>query len=166
MSLRERLLARPRPFDTYPLRIDDDTEPRTALERARTLLRVLQFQGEAADEGAVRAAKADLGRAEAAIAACYEPVILRAMPPDDFEALIALHKPRAGTEDTSWNSDTFPQACFRECVESDLTDAEWDRVWKEVLSHGERNELCIAAIRANVRTPDSTLPKGWTQSRA
>ncbi|MFC3986786.1 hypothetical protein [Streptosporangium jomthongense] len=166
MSLRERLLARPRPFDTYSLRIDDDTEPRKALEAARTTLRVLQFQGEAADESAVRAAKAALAEAEASLAACYEPVVLRAMRPDDFEALIGKHKPREGTEDRTWNLDTFPEACFRECVESDLTPAEWDQVWAEVLSAGERGELCTAAIRVNVRVPDTTLPKGWTQTQA
>ncbi|WP_405149430.1 hypothetical protein OG589_14500 [Sphaerisporangium sp. NBC_01403] len=163
MSLRERLLNRPRPMAAYPLRVDDDTQARKDMEQARTLLRLLQLQGESADESAVKAAKADLAKAEAALAACYEPVTLRAMPPDDFEALIALHKPREGTEETSWNLDTFPQACLMACVESDLTEAEWGQVWKEVLSQGERGELCTAAIRVNVRVPESTLPKDWTQ---
>ncbi|MFI6883363.1 hypothetical protein [Streptosporangium canum] len=166
MSLRERLLGRPRPFDTYPLRIDDDTEVRKELERARILLRILQAQGETADESAVRAAAADLAAAEAQMAACYEQVILRAMPPDDFEALISAHKPREGSEDRVWNLETFPKACLMECVESDLTAAEWEQVWTEVLSHGERGELCNAAIKVNVRSPDSTLPKGWTQTQA
>ncbi|MEV4096974.1 hypothetical protein [Streptosporangium saharense] len=165
MSLRERLLARPRLADTCMLRVDDDAEARKELERARTFLRVLQFQGDAADESAVRAARADLERAEAAVAACYEPITLRAMRPGDFEALIALHRPREGTGDRAWNLETFPRACFQECVEADLTTAEWEQVWKEVLSQGERDELCTAAIRVNVRIPDSTLPKGWTQSQ-
>ncbi|GAA4221550.1 hypothetical protein FHR32_005134 [Streptosporangium album] len=166
MSLRDRLLHRPRPADTYPLRIDDDTEIRKELERVRMLGRLLQLQGEAADESAVRAAKADLAAAETAMAACYEPVVLRAMPPDAFEALIGEHKPRPDSEDKVWNLDTFPRAVLWECIESDLTEAEWDQVWREVLSNGERVELCNAAIRVNVRVPDSTLPKGWTQTPA
>lgn len=163
MSLRDRLLGRPRPSATYPLRIDDDTEVRKELERVRTALRLLQFQGDSADEAAVRKANKDLAKAEAKMAATYEYVVLRAMRPDDFEKLIGEHKPREGSEDQVWNLDTFPRACLMECVESDLTEAEWDQVWAEVLSHAEQGELCNAAIRVNVRVPDSTLPKGWTQ---
>lgn len=166
MSLRDRLLNRPRPFDTYPLRIDDDTEARKDLERARTLLRLLQFQGESANEEAVRSVTADLAKAEAEMAACYEQVVLRAMRPGDFEKLIGKHKPREGTEDRTWNLSTFPRACLMGCVESDLTLEDWDQVWEEVLSDGEQGELCTAAIKVNVRVPDSTLPKGWTQTQA
>lgn len=165
MSLRERLLNRPRPSDTYPLRVDDDTEARKELEQARTLLRLLQYQGEEANESAVQAAKADLAKAESEVAACYEHIVLRAMRPGDFETLIGQHKPREGTKDQTWNLDTFPRACLMECVESDLTEAEWEQVWAEVLNLGEQGELCNAAIRVNVRAPDSTLPKGWTQTR-
>ncbi|MCW2767777.1 MAG: hypothetical protein JWO11_3736 [Nocardioides sp.] len=166
MSLRDRLLNRPRPFDTYPLRVDDDTEARKGVEQAWTLLRLLQYQGEAADESAVRSAKQDLEQAESVLAACYEPVTLRAMRPGDFETLIGRHKPREGTKDQAWNLDTFPRACLMECVESDLTPQEWDQVWADVLNHGEQGELCNAAIRVNVRAPDSTLPKGWTQTQS
>lgn len=163
MSLRERLLGRPRPMATYPLRIDDDTEARKSVEQARTLLRILQMQGETAEETAVRKATKDLAKAEAALAACYEKVTLRAMPPEDFEALIGEHKPREGSEDQVWNLDTFPRACLLACVDSDLTEAEWQQVMKEVLSQAELGELANAAIRVNVRVPDSTLPKDWTQ---
>lgn len=166
MSLRARLLSRPRPSDTYPLRIDDDTEVRKDLERIRTLLRLLQFQGEAADEAAVRKAKRDLAKAETKMSACYEQVVLRAMRPGDFEKLIGKHKARPDTEDQVWNLDTFPRACLMECVESDLTADELGQVWEEVLSSGEQVELCNAAIRVNVRVPDSTLPKGWTSTQA
>lgn len=164
MSLRERLLQRPRPSDVYPLRIDDDTAARAGLERAQALLRLLQFQGEAAEESAVRAAETAVAAAEQRLAACYEQVVLRAMRPDDFDALITLHPPREGTGDRVWNLETFPRACLMECVESDLTPAEWDQVWKDVLSHAERIELCNAAIAVNARPPDSALPKGWTRT--
>lgn len=166
MSLRDRLRGRGRQFDTYALRIDDDAEARKELERARTLLRILQFQGDTADESAVRSAQQDLAKAEAAIAACYEQVVLRAMRPKDLEKLKGEHKPREGTEDRLWNLETFPRACLMKTVESDMTEADWEDVWEEVLSDGERVALTNAAIRVNVRAPDSTLPKGWTQTQA
>lgn len=166
MSLRDRLLNRPRPHTVYPLRVEDDTEARKTLEQARAHLRLLHAMGKGAEESAVDAAKQDVVTAEAAMAACYENVVLRALPPDEFEALVSEHKPREGTEDRAWNLDTFPRACLMACVESDLTEHEWGLVWANVLSLGERGDLGNAAIRVNVRVPDSTLPKDWTQTQS
>ncbi|MFG3439938.1 hypothetical protein ACGF0J_22045 [Nonomuraea sp. NPDC047897] len=163
MSLRERLLNRPRPSDTYPLRIEDDTEPRREVEQAQTLLRILGIPGDAADQAAVRKAQAALKKAEAKLKACYEFVTLRALPADDFEALVGAHKPRPETDDRLWNNETFPKACLLACVESDLSEEDWELIWTTVLSNAERIELSNAAIRVNVRVPDSSLPKGWAQ---
>lgn len=163
MSQRELLLARPRPFDEFPIRIVDDTEARKEVEQARTLLHILQIQGDAADASAVRKARAALKRAEANLKACYTFITLRAMEPDEFEALIGKHKPREGTDDKVWNVDTFPKACLLACVESDMSEQDWERFWKTGLSNAERADFCNAAIRVNARTPDSSLPKGWTQ---
>lgn len=164
MSLRERLLNRPRPSDAYPIRIDDDTQAREALEEAQSILRLLQIQGDVADVESVARAHAAVAEAEGDLKACYEPVILRALRPDDWEALIALHSPREGTEDDVWNAATFPRACLLACIESDLTEEELGQLWTEVLSKAEQVRLCNAAIRVNVRVPDASLPKGWTQT--
>jgi hypothetical protein len=163
MSLRERLLNRPRPSGSCPVRVDDDTEARKEVEQARMLLSIAELQGEAADQAAVRKARARLKKAEQALKACYEFVTVRALPPDDFEALVDAHKPRAETDDRLWNGATFPKACLLACVESDLTGEDWEHVWTTVLSNAERVELSNAAIRVNVRVPDSSLPKGWAQ---
>ncbi|MEO3875525.1 hypothetical protein ABGB18_42660 [Nonomuraea sp. B12E4] len=162
-SLRERLLNRPRPSGTCPVRIDDDTEARKEAGQASILLNLLDAQGESADQAAVRKAKARLKKAEAALKACYEFVTLRALPPDDFEALVDAHKPRPGTDDQQWDNETFPKAVFVACVESDLSADDWEHIWTSVLSNAERIELSNAAIRVNIRVPDSSLPKGWAQ---
>lgn len=166
MSLRERLLSRPRPSGSYPLRIDDDTEARKDVEQAQALLRIMEIQGGAADQGAVRKARSALKKAESRLQACYEFVTLRALPPDDFEALVGAHKPREATTDQLWNNETFPNACLLACAESDLSEQDWELVWTKVLSNAERIELSNAAIRVNVRVPDSSLPKGWAQIEA
>jgi hypothetical protein len=163
VSLRERLLNRPRPSGTCPVRVEDDTEARQEVEQARMLLNLLVMQGDAADKAAVRNAKARLKKAEQALNACYEFVTLRALRPDDFEALVDVHKPRPGTDDRTWNNETFPKACFFACVESDLLLEDWEQIWTTVLSNAERIELSNSAIRVNIRVPDSSLPKGWAQ---
>lgn len=162
MSLRERLLGRPRPFGDVPLRVDDDTEAREEAERARRVLFMLQVEG-GADEAALRRARTALTKAEKKLRACYEFVRVRALIADDFEALVAAHKPRPGTDDKMWNLDTFPRACFLSCVESDMSEEEWEQQWATGLSNAERIELGNAAARVNIRTPDESLPKGWAQ---
>lgn len=164
MSLRERLLNRPRPSDAYPIRIDDDTQAREALEETQSVLRLLLIQGDAADADTLTRAHTAVAEAEGELKACYEPVLLRALRPEDWEALIALHPPRAESTDDIWNAATFPKACLLACIESDLTETELGQLWTEVLSKAEQVRLCNAAIRVNVRVPDATLPKGWTQT--
>lgn len=165
-GLRERLLNRARPSGACPVRVEDDTDAREEAEQARILLNLLQMRGDAADQAAVRKARARLKKAEQALRGCYEFVTLRALPPDDFEALVADHKPRPETDDRMWNGATFPKACFLACVESDLSAEDWQHVWTTVLSNAERIELSNAAIRVNIRVPDSSLPKGWAQIEA
>ncbi|MDX3101759.1 hypothetical protein [Nonomuraea angiospora] len=164
MSKGDRLLSRPRLSAEHPIRIDDDTEARREVESARMLLQILEIQGDSADQAAVRKAKADLKRAEKKLRACYEWIRLRAMEADDFEALLGKHKPRPDTKDTIYNLDTFPKACLLACDESGRSEADWEHIWKSVLSGPERTELCNAAIRINARTPDESLPKGWAQT--
>lgn len=163
MSQRERLLNRPRPSGTYPLRVDDDTEAREEVEQARTVLNTLEIHGDAADQAAVRKAKEALKKAKAKLKDCYEFVTLRALPADDFEALVSAHKPRPETDDRLWNNETFPKACLLACAQSDLSEEDWELIWTTVLSNAERIELSNAAIRVNVRVPDASLPKGWAQ---
>ncbi|MGR6922548.1 hypothetical protein ACU635_50555 [[Actinomadura] parvosata] len=159
-SLRERLLNRPRPSGEVPLRITDDTAAREDVERERRLLAMLQLQG-GVEEAVLRRARAAVAKAEKKLRACYEFITVRALVPEDFEALVALHPPRPDTKDQMWNRDTFPKAAFFACVESDMSAEEWEQTWASGLSSAERIELGNAAIRVNIRTPDESLPKGW-----
>jgi hypothetical protein len=166
VSQRERLLSRKRPSDVYTLQVDDDTEPRKKLGEARAMLRLLQAQGEEAEETAVRAARETLAEAEAEVAACYEDIVLRALKPRDFEKLIGKHKPRPDTDDVTWDQETFPGACFLACAESDMGEADWERFLVDNVSDAEQADLYAASVRVNVRLPEPSLPKGWTQTRS
>ncbi|HEY9375044.1 hypothetical protein [Streptomyces sp.] len=159
----DRLLNRGRLSAEHPIRIDDDTEARKAVEQAQFAMALLQTQGEVADDAAVRRAKAALKRAEKQVRDCYEFIPLRALPADDFEALIGQHKPRPDTKDEIWNGETFPKACLLACDESGRSEADWEHIFKNVLSGPEQLQLCNTAIRVNARTPDESLPKGWAQ---
>jgi hypothetical protein len=163
VSLRERLLNRPRPSGEFPLRVEDDTAARDELERARRLLTLLLVQG-GAEEAALEQARADVREAEGKLRACFAFVTLRALPAADFEALVAAHKPRPETKDQMFNLDTFPRACFLACVEGDLTPQEWEHLWETGMSNAEQVEAGNAAIRVNIRTPDESLPKGWART--
>jgi hypothetical protein len=163
VSLRERLLNRPRPSGEFPVRVDDDTAARDQLERARRLLTMLLLQG-GAEDSVVEQARADVQEAEETLRACFEFVTLRALPALDFEALVTAHPPRPDTKDKLWNLDTFPRACFLAGVEGDLTAQEWESLWETGMSNAEQVEAGNAAIRVNIRTPDESLPKGWERT--
>ncbi|MFD9949818.1 hypothetical protein ACFWYW_55885 [Nonomuraea sp. NPDC059023] len=162
MTTEDRLLNRERLFAEHPIRIDDDTEARQEVEQARLVLNLLRAQGDA-DETALKQAQEALIQARSTLRACYEWIPLRAMEADEFEALMGKHKPRPETDDTLFNRETFPRACLLACDESGRSEADWDHIWKRVLSKPERTELCNTAIRVNARTPDESLPKGWAQ---
>ncbi len=164
MSQRERLLGRQRPSDTYTLRVEDDSEPRRRLWEARTTLRLLQ-DGEP-DPEAARLAQDAVAEAEEQVAACYEHIVVRAMRPTDFEALIGEHKPREGTDDQTWNQDTFPEACFLACAEGEMSGADWQAFFAGNVSDAEQLDIYNTAIRVNARVQDATLPKDWTRTRS
>ena len=159
---KDRLLTRSRLSGEHPIRIDDDTEARQEVDQATRLLQILQIQGDAVDQSAVRKAKADLARAKKKLRACYEWIPLRAMEADAFEALMGEHKPRPETNDRLFNRDTFPKACLLATDASGRSEADWEHIFKHVLSGPEQSALCNAAIRVNARTPDESLPKDWT----
>lgn len=157
---RERLLARKRPTAVYQLAVADDTEAKAELEAAKDALEVAKFRKDDSAEQAVADAEERLEAAREAVEACYEPVTLVAMPPTEFEALIAEHPAREGEEE-AWNSDTFPRAVFLACVQSgedDPTAEEWAELVDRSLSQGERTALLMAALTVNARWPSGTVP--------
>lgn len=146
MSLRDRLAVRARPTTTYGLRVDDDTTARAELVAAQ------------ADGDAERVAAA-----RAAVHACYEQLLIRALPPTDMEALLEAHPPTKTQRDRGAVFDpvTFVPALLTACVESDITVDDWsDYTTKGPLTQGETTALFTAVWELNYRAPDPDLPKG------
>lgn len=157
---RERLLARKRPVFVYQLAVEDETEAVAELAAAKDALDTAGFRDDDRAEQAVTDAEARLEKAHAAVAACYEPVTLTALPPVEFERLVAKpeYAPRDGKGE-KWNGDTFPRACFLACVDtSDLSADEWAEFADGSLSQGERESLFLAAVGVNARWPTGSIP--------
>lgn len=155
----DRLVNRPRPAAVYPVKaVESTAAAERAVEQATDQYRfvqLLQADGKQAD---VRAAKRKLDKATADLEACFEPVTIRALRPEDYEALRGDHKPDKDS-DQPWAPD-FPRELFLACVEGDLDRAGWDAFLDESASDGERQALLGTALAVNVRPPDETIPKG------
>jgi hypothetical protein len=157
---RERLLARRRPSTVYQFAVEDDAEAVAELNAAKDAHNTAEFRTDDDAEQAVTEAGKRLTKARRAVEACYEPVTLTALPPAEFEALIAKpqHAPREGKSE-QWNPDTFPRACFLACVDTaDLSADEWEAFIDGSLSQGERDALFLAAVGVNARWPSGSIP--------
>ena len=156
---RERLLARKRPTVDYQLAVEDDADAVAEMAAAKDALAAAGFRTDEGAAVAVAEAEARLAKARKAVEACYEPVTLTALPPVEFEALVAKpeNAPRDG-KDEKWNADTFPRACFLACAPGDLTSQEWEEFVDSSLSQGEREALFLTAIGLNARWPSGAVP--------
>jgi hypothetical protein len=157
---RERLLARKRPTVNYQLAVMDDADAVAELAAAKEALATARLRVDEGAEQATADAEAHLAEARAAVEACYEPVTLTALPPVEFEALIAKpeYAARDG-KDERWNAETFPRACFLSCVTGDdLSADEWLEFVDGSLSQGEREALFLAAVGLNARWPSGAVP--------
>jgi hypothetical protein len=158
---RERLLARKRPTVDYQLAVEDDADAAAELSAAREALHAAGFRTDEGAEQAVADAEARLAAARTAVEACYEPVTLTALPPAEFEALVAEpeYAPREG-KDERWNAETFPRACFLACVDTtgEMTAEDWDTFTAENVSDGEREAMFLAAVGINARWPSGSIP--------
>jgi hypothetical protein len=114
---------------------------------------------------AVEAARAQVATAEAGLKACYSSIILTAMPPDDFEMLMAKHPPRPDADDKRYNAETFPKACFLACA-TQMPPEQWEEILRDNLSYAERDDLYLLAVAANERLINTALPKGSTPTRS
>lgn len=158
-SARDRLLGRKRPSLSVPLAVEDVTGPSREVALTEDAWRTAQL-GVAQDTPArVKAAKADLDAAIRALDACYEHVTVTALPPVEFEALVAKHPGRDG-EDEAYNIETFPRALFIACAGDELSADEWNDFLDTRCSQAERDALLFAATNVNSRTPNIAVPKG------
>jgi hypothetical protein len=97
----------------------------------------------------------------------YE-VTVRALPGDEWDALVQLHPPtpEQAAEGWEWNIATFRPALLAACVDSpaDQADPLTEQEWAElliVMSVGERDQLYGAAFDVNAnRWPTADVGKG------
>jgi hypothetical protein len=155
----DRLSGRALPTDTYWIRVDDPTQAGEALTEARDTLRTRIMVD--APEDAITEAREAVKAAEAALKACYEPIVLTALTADNFEKLVGEHKPRPDhIDDDAWNQSTFPRACFLACAPTEWDTAGWE-AFLATLTAAEQESLFMTAVRVNARVLDPTLPKDW-----
>lgn len=159
---RDRLMGRTRPSDTYHLPVGEDAERQLAadaVEAAQEALSTARMRLDDRAAEAIAEAEVALAQANEALADFYEPVVIRAMKPKEFELLVAEH-PARKDHDERWNKDTFPTALFLESVVGEMSREDWEAVLDEQCSQGEQNGLFYMAQYVNARTPDGTIPKG------
>lgn len=186
-SQRDRLRARQRPTITHRVLVDADAaaEARKALGEAQARYRQVVLK-HGRDSGEAQSLQPEVDAAAAAVDACYEPIVLRALPPPRVAELEAEHPPtpeqvskvqqerqraQQRGEDLpdwpSWNDDTFYPVLLSECaVESDMTVQDWADFLAENVSIAEAAALkdAVLAVNAKERIADSlVIPKGLTQ---
>lgn len=161
-AFRARLKAKKHRTTTYDMVIVDDQvagEAETNLAGAERDLRRAKVSG---DEAEIAAAEEALEQAKAAVRACYDTLLFRALPSHEFEALISAHEPtkEQQKDGAQWNTDTFPPALLAACaVDSDMSEQEWAEELSP-WSVADRNAVFSAALSANVTARSLTLPKG------
>lgn len=184
-SQRDRLLGRPRPSLPYRLLVDPDGAEAARAELARVQAQTRQvLLKQPEGSAAYRTAQKRRADAEAAADACYETIVLRALPPARLEQLEVEHPPtpeqrarvaeqRARAKENgepepdwpSWNDETYWPALLAECADNGMAAEDWATFLAEHVSTGEANGLKQAVLAVNrlERAADPlVLPKGWT----
>ncbi len=164
MTLRERLRARQSPSTTVVLagdRLAYETAERE-LAAAERALATEQARGSfdlVAERARVEVAQSIVDEMP------VERVVLRALPPSDWEALVEAHPPPKDKQDAGavWNVSTFRSALLAACVV--VPDGEEPPDWEELTREGhltaaELNMLFDAAIGVNARAPQVSTGKG------
>lgn len=156
-----RLLKRKLPQVVHHLRAvepEEEAAARRAVADAREALAIASYRVDDKAAEVIEAAQAELDQKRAALAACYEPVAITAMPPAEFEEFVKGHPPRDG-HDEPYNPLTLNPELFLACVQGDYTREEWETGIIPQLSKGEWTGLQIDCVAVNGRTSDGAIPK-------
>jgi len=163
VSLRDKLDARGLPETTHPIRTGRVADVKAARERLDEAIR-LRDKALGIDERLEQ----EVRDARAALDALYEDVVVRALPPVDYEALVAEHPATDEQADDGllWNPDTFVPALLAACVDLPWSAEEWVELCTAgPLALGEITALFEAAVQINSRAPDlRLLGKGSAQT--
>lgn len=145
---KARLAGAARRTATHQLRVEDDAAARVELAAAIA----------DGDEQRITAVRA-------ALAACYEPLDLTAMPPEDWDDLVTAHPPPSKYKDRVWcDVGTFLPAALAVCADTDdITEADWaDHVNKGAMAPGEVRALLDELVALHDRSPSFDIPKDWS----
>lgn len=152
-SLRDRLSKKCHPTATYLVLLDDPAEPAAALAAARQEVRLVKAAGQEPTPELL----VTVEEAEARVAACWQPIVVRSIPAEQLTALVAEHPPtkEQKTEAAQWNPETFQPALIAACAQDAGMTAEQ---WAHELTSGrwstaERNELFGKCLEVNLTTP-------------
>ncbi|MFI2663738.1 hypothetical protein [Micromonospora carbonacea] len=187
---RERLLGRPLPSVSYRLLVDQDgaAAAQEALAVAQRHLRQVTLADRSPED--VAAAHARVDAAARAVDACYETIVLTALPlvgEVTTESLIAAHPPtdaqmaaaktdrdkarHAGEEVPpwpAWNDATFRPALLAASAQTaGMSEQDWAVMLGERMSAGEVRGLWAACVAINLTgraAEPVVLPKGWTRT--
>lgn len=163
MSLRDKLATRGLPETTHPIRTGRVADVKAARERLDEAIR-LRDKALGIDERLEQ----EVRDARAALDALYEDVVVRALPPAQFEALVAEHPPtdEQADEGLTWDPATFVPALLAACVDLPWSAEEWAELCTAgPLALGEITALFETAVQINGRAPDlRLLGKGSAQT--
>lgn len=175
MGLKDRFAARRLPRVTVPLRMDFSPESDTALREFTTAEAALS-DAKLRNVPDLTGLERRVERARAALAPFYERLVVRALTPDEMDALVAEHPPteeqkakakeRGG--EASWNPTTFAPALLGACVSTEddpdkpaMSVEDWAGIVSSgPVSGGEIRYLISTALDINDRSPDPDLGKG------
>lgn len=173
MGLKERMASRQPPQTTIRLRMDFSPESDAALRVLATAEADLDA-AKARREADLLSWERAVERAKASAETFHENLVVRAISPDDMDALIEAHPPTSEQKtdpDHHWGYDphTFGPALLAACVtcveadgtESRMGETDWsDLLHKGPVSGGEVRLLVDSAYAINDRSPDASLGKG------
>jgi hypothetical protein len=118
-----------------------------------------------ADVDPRRALESELDEVHEAMRASEVVFRFRALGRTAYSDLLAAHEPRKGTDDASWNNDTYPHALIAACcIEPVMTVEQVDQL-TEVLSQRQRNELFNQAWSAQVGETRVPISRAVSTSR-
>lgn len=156
----KRLLHRGLPVTTYHLRAAEPAEvaaAEQAVADAKDAKELADFRlGEAGEQAQAKAAE-QLAEARARLKACYEPVKIRALDPDVYEAMAAEHEDEK--KPGGLDEKALGKAVFLAGVQGVYSAAEWAETILPQCSRGERHELYFAALVINARATGGAIPK-------
>jgi hypothetical protein len=157
----KRLLNRGLPVTTYHLRAADPDEvaaAEQAVADAKDEAEIASYRTDEAGSARQAAAAEQLAAARARLAACFDPVKIRALAPAEYEALIGQHEDEKQPE--GFDRDPVARAAFLAGVQGPYSAQEWDAAILPQCSRGELQEIYLATLIVNARGTGGAIPKG------